>query len=154
MQLTALDGSTLDNATLDGKAVLFVNVASKCGYTSQYEGLQDLYEQKKDDGLVIVGVPCNQFGAQEPGSSEEIATFCKRTYGVSFPMLEKQNVNGPQRSDLYKYLVGSDAGGGKDVGWNFEKFLVGKDGEVKARFGSGTRPNSDELGKAIAAALN
>ena len=153
MQLTALDGSTIDNTVLDGKAVLFVNVASRCGYTSQYEGLQSLYEQKKDDGLVIVGVPCNQFGAQEPGSSEEIASFCKRTYGVSFPMLEKQNVNGPQRSDLYKYLVASKAGGGTDVRWNFEKFLVGKDGEVKARFGSSTAPDSVELNKEIAAAL-
>lgn len=149
MQLTALDGTSFDSSTLDGKAVLFVNVASRCGYTPQYEGLQALYEAKKDDGLVIVGVPCNQFGAQEPGSAEEIATFCQRNYGVSFPLLEKQAVNGKDRSELYQWLVSSEPGGGKDIKWNFEKFLVGKDGAVKARFPSSTAPDSAELTGAI-----
>ncbi len=153
MDLTALDGTALPKDTTQGKVTLFVNVASKCGYTRQYEGLQALHESKKDDGLVIVGVPCNQFGGQEPGSAEEIATFCQRTYGVSFPMLAKQDVNGKNRSELYQSLVGSTAGGGKDVRWNFEKFLVGKDGEVLARFGSGTEPDSAELTAAIDAAL-
>ncbi|MCO4772349.1 MAG: glutathione peroxidase [Deltaproteobacteria bacterium] len=153
MDLTALDGTSVDKASLEGKAVLFVNVASKCGYTGQYEGLQALYEAKKDEGLVIVGVPCNQFGGQEPGSKEEIATFCERNYGVTFPLLEKQDVNGKKRSALYKYLVGSEAGGNKDVRWNFEKFLVAKDGTVAGRFSSSVTPDSDELGAAIAAAL-
>lgn len=153
MKLTRLDGTPLPDDTLDGKAVLFVNVASRCGYTRQYEGLQALWQAKKDDGLVIVGVPCNQFGAQEPGSSEEIATFCQRNYGVDFPLLEKQKVNGKERSELYTYLVDSSQGGGADIKWNFEKFVVGRDGEVVARFASGTEPDSDELARAIDAAL-
>jgi len=153
MDLTALDGTAVPKETTAGKATLFVNVASKCGYTRQYEGLQALYESKKDEGLVIVGVPCNQFGGQEPGSAEEIATFCQRNYGVSFPLLSKQDVNGKKRSELYTALVSSEAGGGSDIRWNFEKFLVGKDGKVVGRWGSSTEPNSDELAKAIDAAL-
>ena len=105
LQLTRLDGSKLPASELSGKAVMFVNVASACGYTRQYEGLQALYEARKDDGLVIVGVPCNQFGAQEPGSAEEIATFCKTNFGVTFPLLAKQEVNGAGRSALYKSLA-------------------------------------------------
>ena len=149
MELTALDGTPLPKETTAGKVTLFVNVASKCGFTRQYEGLQALYESKKDDGLVIVGVPCNQFGGQEPGGAEEIATFCQRTYGVEFPMLSKQDVNGKDRSELYSYLVGD----GADIKWNFEKFLVGKDGKVIARYPSGTEPNSPELTAAIDKAL-
>ena len=149
MKLTSLDGSALDLASIDGKAVLFVNVASQCGFTRQYEGLQALYEKRKDDGLVIVGVPCNQFGAQEPGSAEEIQNFCKLNYGVTFPLLEKQDVNGPKRSALYAELIA----GGADVGWNFEKFLVAPDGQVVQRFKSSTTPSSDELASAIDQAL-
>ena len=151
--LTALDGSLLPANHLDGKVVLFVNVASKCGFTGQYEGLQALYEAKKDSGLVIVGVPCNQFGGQEPGSPTEIASFCKMNYGVDFPLLEKQDVNGPKRSALYSFLVGSEAGGDKNVRWNFEKFLVGRDGQVRHRWGSGTTPDDAELLAQIDAAL-
>lgn len=143
---------TTDAATAEaiaGKAVLFVNVASKCGYTPQYEGLQALYTQYKDKGLTIVGVPCNQFGAQEPGSAEEIASFCKLNYGVDFPLLEKQDVNGAARSALYTQLISSPAGGGADVKWNFEKFLVAPNGEVVGRFPSKVAPNDPALAAAI-----
>jgi len=149
LSLTRLDGSPFDSTELAGKAVLFVNVASACGFTRQYEGLQALYEARKGDGLVIVGVPCNQFGGQESGTAEEIATFCKANFGVTFPLLAKQDVNGANRSPLYKQLVGT----GSDIGWNFEKFVVGRDGKVIDRFGSSTKPGSSALGSAIDKAL-
>jgi glutathione peroxidase len=151
--LVRLDGTPMPASELEGKAVLFVTVASKCGYTPQYDALQKLWLANKDRGLVIVGVPSNQFGAQEPGTAEEIASFCRLNYGVTFPLLEKQDVNGAGRKPLYTALVGSPAGAGADVKWNFEKFLVGKDGTVKARFGSKTTPDSAELATAIDAAL-
>ena len=151
--LVGLDGTTIDSALFEDKAVLFVNVASRCGFTSQYEGLQALYEEYNTKGLEIVGVPCNQFGKQEPGTSEEIQTFCKINYGVTFPLLEKQNVNGKERSQLYQSLINSEVGGDKDVRWNFEKFLVDKDGKVVARFGSSTKPDSEQLKKAIDSTL-
>ena len=147
--LVGLDGQPLPAEAIAGKAVLFVNVASKCGYTPQYEGLQALYTQYKDKGLTIVGVPCNQFGAQEPGSAEEIASFCKLNYGVDFPLLEKQDVNGAARSALYTQLISSPAGGGADVKWNFEKFLVAPNGEVVGRFPSKVAPNDPTLTAAI-----
>lgn len=153
LSLTALDGSAFDTSLLEGKAVLFVNVASRCGNTPQYEGLEALYQANKDKGLVIVGVPCNQFGGQEPGSAEEIATFCKLNYGVSFPLLEKQEVNGEGRSALYARLVSSPMGAGEDISWNFEKFLVGRDGRVAARFSPRTQPDDRKLAAAIEAAL-
>ena len=143
--LVALDGSEMDSSKLDGKVVLVVNVASKCGFTPQYDGLQALYDAKKSGGLEVVGVPCNQFGMQEPGSAKEIAKFCKMTYGVEFPMLEKQDVNGDNRSELYKWLVYSDVGAGKAVKWNFEKFLVSRDGKVIGRYGSSTKPDDAGL---------
>lgn len=151
--LVALDGSAMPADALEGKVVLFVNVASRCGYTGQYAGLQSLYEAHKDKGLVIVGVPCNQFGGQEPGSAKEIASFCSMNYGVTFPLLEKQDVNGSKRSPLYSWLVGSEAGGDKDVRWNFEKFLVGRDGQVIQRFPSGTAPDDATLIAAVQGAL-
>ena len=154
MTLTGLNGDKIEAKEFEGKAILFVNVASKCGYTPQYDGLQALYEQYKDKGLVIVGVPCNQFGGQEPGTATEIQTFCKVNYGVTFPLLEKQDVNGKNRSQLYKTLISSEKGGGKNVRWNFEKFLVDKDGNVVGRYGSGTKPNSNELKAAIDAVLS
>jgi glutathione peroxidase len=153
LSLRGLSGQALPADALAGKVVLFVNVASKCGYTPQYKGLQALYEANKDAGLVIVGVPCNQFGAQEPGTPEQIEGFCQLNYGVNFPLLEKQDVNGAGRSALYGALVGSAAGGGADVKWNFEKFLVGRDGAVLARFPSSVAPDSPELKAAIQAAL-
>ncbi len=153
MTLTGLDGKKIEAKEFEGKAILFVNVASKCGYTPQYEGLQALYDSYKDQGLVIVGVPCNQFGGQEPGSAQEIQTFCKANYGVNFPLLEKQDVNGKNRSKLYTTLVSSDKGAGKDIRWNFEKFLVDKDGNVVGRFSSGVAPDSAELKTAIEGVL-
>lgn len=151
--LVTLDGSPLPPGTLTDHAVLFVNVASHCGYTPQYKGLQALYAARQAEGLVVVGVPCNQFGAQEPGTSDEIASFCEVNYGVSFPLLEKQDINGEARSALYRWLVGSEVGEGRDVKWNFEKFVVDRKGAVIARFGSRTTPESDELASAITRAL-
>jgi glutathione peroxidase len=146
--LSALDGSALPD--LSGKAVLVVNVASKCGLTPQYTGLEKLQERFGDKGFTVLGVPCNQFGGQEPGSPEEIATFCSATYGVSFPMTEKIDVNGPDRHPLYASLTETaDAtGAAGDVQWNFEKFLVAPDGAV-TRFRPRTEPESDEIVAAI-----
>lgn len=151
--LTRLDNTPLPSAELAGKVVLFVNVASKCGNTPQYAGLEALYTQYAAKGFTIVGVPCNQFGGQEPGSPEQIASFCKLNYGVTFPLLAKQDVNGAERSPLYQTLVQSKAGGGSDVTWNFEKFLVGRNGEVIARFGPRVQPNDPALISAIEQAI-
>lgn len=153
LNLTALGGQPLADEQLTGKVLLVVNVASRCGYTRQYAGLQSLYEEYADAGLQVVGVPCDQFGNQEPGSAAEIQAFCQTNYGVTFPMLEKQAVNGANRTPLYTQLVGSEAGAGRDISWNFEKFLVGRDGTVIARFPSGTRPDDPALRSAIEAAL-
>lgn len=153
VSLTRLDGSPLDPTTLHGKVLLFVNVASHCGLTPQYEGLVALQERYRDRGLVIVGTPCNQFLFQESGTAEEIASFCSMTYGVDFPLLEKQAVNGGSRSDLYKWLIGSPVGGGQDIAWNFEKFLVGRDGAVTHRFAPTVKPEDPSVVAAIEAAL-
>jgi glutathione peroxidase len=134
---------------LDNKVILFVNVASKCGLTPQYSGLVALDQAYGDRGLVIVGVPCNQFGAQEPGTPEEIKDFTKTKYDVDFTLLEKQDVNGPNRSPLYQFLVGE----GADIQWNFGKFLVGRDGQVVARFEPQTPPDDPALQQAIETAL-
>ena len=149
----SLQGEVLDKGLLENKVVLYVNVASKCGFTGQYKQLQHVHDTYKDRGFTVVGVPCNQFGGQEPGSPEEIASFCQKNYGVDFPLLEKQDVNGKNRSPLYAALINSTAGKQKNVGWNFEKFLVGKDGTVIKRFSSMTKPDSDELKKYIEEAL-
>jgi len=151
--LVRLDGTPLPNADLAGKVVLFVNVASRCGLTPQYEGLVDLYHRYRDRGLVVVGAPCNQFLGQEPGGAAEIAQFCSATYGVDFPLLEKQDVNGAKRSPLYQWLIGSAAGGGSDIAWNFEKFLVGRDGAVRKRFSPKVTPESPEVVDAVEAAF-
>ncbi|MBD2426466.1 glutathione peroxidase [Phormidium sp. FACHB-1136] len=147
--LTTLDGTPLSPAVLENKVILFVNVASKCGLTPQYSDLVELDTAYGSRGLVIVGVPCNQFGAQEPGTPEEIKEFTKTKYDVDFTLLEKQDVNGPNRSPLYQFLVGD----GPDIGWNFGKFLVGRNGEVIARFEPKTPPNDPDLKAAIEAAL-
>ena len=147
--LTTLDGNPLPEDAIKDKVVLFVNVASKCGLTPQYNGLVELDEEYRDRGLMIVGVPCNQFGQQEPGSPEEIKDFAKSKYDVDFTLLEKQDVNGPNRSPLYQFLVGD----GEDISWNFGKFLVGRDGEVKGRFDPKTPPNDPSLKEAIEKAL-
>jgi glutathione peroxidase len=153
LRLTTLDGSEFTAASLEGKVVLVVNVASFCSYTPQYASLQTLYDRFKSRGFVVLGVPCNQFAGQEPGSASEIASFCSTRYGVAFPMLAKQDVNGDTRSALYQWLVNSQAGGGRDVGWNFEKFLVGRNGRVIGRFGSHVVPLDPTLVAAIDFAL-
>lgn len=147
--LKTLDGTPLAPETIANKVVLFVNVASKCGLTPQYSGLVELDQAYGDRGLVIIGVPCNQFGAQEPGTPEEIKEFTKTKYDVDFTLLEKQDVNGANRSPLYQYLVGD----GEDIAWNFGKFLIGRDGSVIKRFEPQTKPDDPELKAAIEAAL-
>jgi len=147
--LMQLDGTPMPTSELDGKVVLVVNVASKCGLTPQYEQLQAVHEKYKDQGLVVLGAPCNQFGSQEPGGPEEIQSFCKMNYGVTFSLLEKQNVNGKNRSPLYKFLIRR----GTPVLWNFEKFLIGRDGKVITRFRSVTAPDSKKMIKAVETAL-
>lgn len=151
--LRQLDESALPVEAIKGKVALFVNVASRCGYTKQYKGLEALYQSHKAAGFTIVGVPCNQFGEQEPGSAAEIKTFCSTTYGVTFPLLSKQEVNGAGRSPLYTALISSPVGGGGDLGWNFEKFLVGRDGAVKGRYKSSVTPEDPKLAADIAREL-
>ena len=145
--VNTLDGEPASLAEYKGKTVLVVNVASKCGLTPQYEGLERLHEQFADKGFAVLGFPCNQFGAQEPGSPEEIATFCSTTYGVTFPMFEKIDVNGDSRHALYEQLTATADAEGKagDVVWNFEKFLIGPDGDVVARYRPLVDPEAPEL---------
>lgn len=144
--LTTIDGKPAPLSAYKGKAVLLVNVASKCGYTKQYSGLQALYEKYKDKGLVIVGVPANNFGGQEPGTNEEIAAFCSRNYNVTFPMMSKVSVKGDDMIPLYGYLTQNTGG---DVKWNFTKFLIDKDGKIANRFESKVTPESAEMSEAI-----
>ncbi|MCD9622307.1 glutathione peroxidase [Rhabdothermincola salaria] len=150
-----LDGSTADLHDLEGKAVLIVNVASKCGLTPQYEGLERLQQRYGDRGFTVLGVPCNQFMGQEPGSAEEIQTFCSTTYGVSFPLTEKVEVNGEGRHPLYEDLtsVPDAAGEAGDIQWNFEKFLVAPGGVVVTRFRPTVEPEAEEVVAAIEASL-
>ena len=153
--LTGLTGDPLDPDTLRGRAVLVVNVASRCGLTPQYEGLERLQQRFGDAGFTVLGVPCNQFMGQEPGTSEEIAEFCSSTYGTTFPMTEKVDVNGDGRHPLYRWLTETEdtEGTAGDVAWNFEKFLVAPSGDVVARFRPQTEPESDEVVAAIEGVL-
>ncbi|MEU0168243.1 glutathione peroxidase [Streptomyces iakyrus] len=155
VEIGALQGGPADLSQYAGKAVLVVNVASKCGLTPQYTGLEKLHEQYAARGFSVLGVPCNQFLGQEPGSADEIAEFCSATYGVTFPMTEKVDVNGEGRHPLYDRLTGfADAEGHSgDIRWNFEKFLIGRDGRVVARFSPQTEPDSAEVVAAIEAEL-
>jgi glutathione peroxidase len=148
--LKSIDGQPAPLAQYKGNVLLLVNVASKCGYTPQYAGLQSLHEKYKDRGLVVIGVPANNFGAQEPGTDTEIKTFCARTYNVTFPMMGKVSVKGEDKTPLYQYLTETRGG---EVRWNFTKFLVGKDGKVIERFESKVTPESQELTGAIEKAL-
>ncbi|MCX2955307.1 glutathione peroxidase [Lentzea sp. NEAU-D7] len=150
-----LAGEPGDLSAVRGKVALVVNVASRCGLTPQYAGLERLQEKYGPEGFSVVGFPCNQFAGQEPGTSEEIATFCSATYGVSFPLFEKIEVNGPGRHPLYQELTKHpDADGAAgDVVWNFEKFLVSRDGQVLARFRPTTEPEDAAITEAIEAAL-
>jgi glutathione peroxidase len=155
VDLQGLGGESLDLHQFKGRTVLVVNVASKCGLTPQYTGLERLQERFGDSGFTVLGVPCNQFGAQEPGSPEEIATFCSTTYGVSFPLTEKVDVNGESRHPLYQQLVEKpdESGQAGDIQWNFEKFLVSPTGEIVRRFRPMTDPESPEVVTAIEAVL-
>jgi|SRR6478609_1451134 len=151
----SITGQDVNLADYKGKVVLIVNVASKCGLTGQYEGLESMYEKYQDKGLVVLGFPCNQFLWQEPGTDAQIAEFCSSTYKVKFPMFSKVEVNGDKAAPLYKYLTSVDTkptGKGK-ISWNFEKFLVGKNGEVVARFSPRTEPDSKEVVAAIESEL-
>ena len=154
MSLPALTANSLAGkpealAQYKGKVVLVVNTASECGYTPQYAGLEKLYEAYKGKGLVILGFPSNDFGAQEPGTSEQIATFCKKNYGVEFPMFEKVATKGEKQSPVYKFLTAKHG----EPKWNFHKYLVDKQGQVKAAYPSKVAPDSAELKSAIEAAL-
>jgi glutathione peroxidase len=151
IELTALDGSAASLADYKGKALLIVNVASQCGLTPQYAGLQALYETYAGRGLEVLGFPCNQFGSQEPGTSDEIKLFCESSFGVTFPLFAKIDVNGPDRHPLFEELAEvADAKGTRgDIRWNFEKFVVSPDGEIVARFSPLIAPDAPELIKTI-----
>jgi len=153
--LNSIDGQPTPLSTFKGKVVLLVNVASRCGFTPQYTGLESIYEKYKDRGFVIVGIPANNFGGQEPGTNQEIKTFCTAKYNVTFPMMAKVSVKGSDITPLYQFLTDKtlhpDTGG--EIGWNFTKFLVGPDGKVIARFDSKVEPNSPEVTGAIEKAL-
>jgi glutathione peroxidase len=155
VNIAGLDGKPFDLHGIEGKAALVVNVASRCGLTPQYEDLEVLQKQYEGRGFTVLGVPCNQFGQQEPGSPEEIATFCSMTYGVTFPMTEKVEVNGTGRHPLFEQLTATPDAEGQagDVQWNFEKFLISPRGEVVARFRPQVTPGSDEVASAIESVL-
>jgi len=154
-ELKTIDGEAQKLSAYQGQVLLVVNVASKCGLTPQYKGLEALYEEKKDAGFAVLGFPCNQFGGQEPGSNADVAAFCSTTYGVSFPLFSKLDVNGAGRAPLYAWLAAepTQPDGPGDIAWNFAKFVVGKDGRVKARFNPRVEPANAELRAAIDAAL-
>lgn len=155
-KMTGIDGKEFDLSKYKGKVVLFVNVASQCGYTKQYTGLQAIYEKYEKKGFVVIGVPANDFGSQEPGTNEEIVKFCSSKYNVTFPMLAKVAVKGKEKTPLYEFLTSKETNPNYagEIGWNFEKFLVNKKGEVVGKFKSGIAPESDELIKAITAELD
>ncbi|MFJ6657756.1 glutathione peroxidase [Streptomyces sp. NPDC091377] len=155
VDINALDGTAANLPQYTGRPLLVVNVASRCGLTPQYAALERLQRRYEDRGFTVLGVPCNQFAGQEPGSAQEIAEFCSATYGVTFPMTEKVEVNGADRHPLYDRLTGfADAEGHTgDIRWNFEKFLIGRDGRVVARFAPQTDPESAEVTAALEAQL-
>jgi len=149
----AIDGEERSLEAFRGSALLIVNVASECGYTPQYGGLEALWQELKAQGLVVLGFPCNQFGAQEPGDEAAIRRFCQTRYQVSFPMAAKVAVNGPERHPLYAWLTDRAGGFGGDIEWNFEKFLLGRDGRRLARYPSGTTPQDAVLLQQVLDAL-
>ncbi|OTH00772.1 glutathione peroxidase [Acinetobacter sp. ANC 4973] len=148
-----LDGKNKSFADYEGKVLLIVNTASKCGFTPQFSGLEKLYEKYKDQGLEVLGFPCNQFGGQDPGSNEQIGAYCQKNYGVNFPMFAKVDVKGPEAHILFRYLTNNSKGIlGNGIKWNFTKFLIGRDGKVLNRFAPTTKP--EDLESEIAAALS
>ena len=151
--LKDIDGKDASLKPYAGKVLLVVNVASHCGYTPQYAGLEALYQKYSTQGLVVCGFPCNQFGGQEPGTPAEIKQFCTSKYDVTFPMFDKLEVNGVNRHPLYVALAGGDSPFPGNIKWNFTKFLIGRDGKIVARFDSKVKPDSDEMTKAVEAAL-
>jgi glutathione peroxidase len=151
--LKTLDGQDTSLKTYQGKALLIVNVASKCGFTPQYAGLEALYQRYASQGFVILGFPCNQFGKQEPGTPEEIKQFCTSKFAVTFPLFEKLDVNGANRQPLYVLLAGKDSPVPGDIKWNFTKFLIGRDGKILNRFDSRVKPDSPEMAQAVESAL-
>ncbi len=151
--MNSIDGKPLPLADYKGKVMLIVNVASFCGYTPQYEGLEAVYEKYRDHGFVVVGFPANNFGAQEPGTNEEIKTFCSRKYNVKFPIYSKISVVGQDKAPLYQLLTDPASKTGGEIKWNFTKFLVGRDGKIIARFESAVKPESPEVTSAIEKAL-
>lgn len=153
LTLKTLNGDALAFESFAQRVVLVVNVASECGLTPQYEGLEALHKAYSAQGFSVLGVPCNQFGRQEPGEAEQILEFCSRSYGVSFPLTEKVEVNGPGRHQLYRLLAGEGAEFPGDITWNFEKFLVDRDGAVLARFAPRTTPEDPAVVQAIEQAL-
>ncbi|MCX8070956.1 MAG: glutathione peroxidase [Candidatus Binatia bacterium] len=147
----AIDGTETSLSEFAGKVLLIVNVASQCGLTPQYRGLQELYEHYRERGFAVLGFPCNQFGGQEPGTEEEIRTFCETRYHVTFPLFSKIEVNGPNRHPLYAFLTQQQTqpDGPGDIQWNFAKFLIDRQGKVVARFAPATAPVSEEVVEAI-----
>jgi glutathione peroxidase len=152
LSFTAIDGQALPLASFAGHPVLIVNVASKCGLTPQYDGLESLYREYRDRGLVVLGVPCNQFAGQEPGTEAEIAEFCRLTYDVDFPLTAKTDVKGELRHPFYAWAE-AELGEAAEPKWNFHKILIGKDGEAIAGFGSRTEPLDPEIKSKVEAAL-
>jgi glutathione peroxidase len=148
-----IDGTATNLSAYKGKVLLIVNVASHCGFTPQYTALEATYKKYSDQGFVILGFPCNQFGGQEPGSDEVIKQFCISKYFITFPMFDKIEVNGANRHPLYDFLAGKDSPFPGDITWNFNKFLIGKDGKIIKRFDSKVTPDSPEITAAIEAAL-
>ncbi len=148
-----LDGKNKSFADYEGKVLLIVNTASKCGFTPQFSGLEKLYEKYKDQGFEVLGFPCNQFGGQDPGSNEQIGAYCQKNYGVNFPMFAKVDVKGPEAHILFRYLTNNSKGIlGNGIKWNFTKFLIGKDGKVLNRFAPTTKPEDlqEDIEKALA----
>ena len=148
-----LEGENKSFSDYQGKVLLIVNTASKCGFTPQFAGLEKLYEKYKDQGLEVLGFPCNQFGGQDPGTNEQIGSYCQRNYGVSFPMFAKVNVKGPEAHVIFRYLTNNSKGIlGSGIKWNFTKFLINKKGEVINRYGPTTKPEDIEqdIEKALA----
>ena len=151
-QAELLDGQEQSLSAYAGKVLLIVNTASKCGFTPQFSGLEKLYQQYQQQGLEILGFPCNQFGGQDPGSNSEIGAFCKKNYGVTFPMFAKVNVKGPEAHPVFRYLTNNSKGVlGNGIKWNFTKFLIGRDGRIIQRFTPTTKPESlqEEIEKAL-----
>ncbi len=151
--LKDIDGKSTSLKPYEGKVLLIVNVASKCGYTPQYKDLEAIYKKYNDQGFTVLGFPCNQFGGQEPGTDAEIKQFCSSKYDVTFPMFDKLEVNGANRHPLYQQLAGKNSPVAGDIKWNFTKFLIGRDGKILKRFDSAVKPDSTEVTHAIESAL-